>query len=694
MSDIGLLMAGVLTTGQPVVPALPKEQAIQPDEAVQKSEKAKATSVSPNEIAPPELALPEIASELAPSQSQEQKNILNKIRQKINSKERGSRESGVGRSHCVAEDSSVRGFPTPHPTPAGKQATTEQTDPRGWLPLRLSVGVPPVVACGVRGKEEKQGYPEVINLSPTPPTPPTLSTPPTPYSLLPTPSTPDEMSQVTPVSQLTDVQPSDWVFGALRSLTERYKCITPSKDGTFKGNRVMTRYEFAGGLNACIEKIRELIATNTENLAKKEDLVTLERLQAEFKTEAEVQNRLDSLEERTAIAANQFSATTKLYGQAIFSVQGTNEADVFLYRGEEQPRKAKTNLTFASSSQLTFATSFTGRDLLLTGLSAGNLGASTQSLSTNMGRLGFESDTNNNNLVLNELSYRFAVFDNLGVVVGTAGVNAVNTFRGINPLEGSGDGAVSLFGQRNPILAIGSGTGGVGFDWQISSSISLQGVYSAQIPSFPGDIQVGGLFGGNYTVGTQLTFAPTDNVDVGIHYLFNHSPDGNLHTGIGDTQLASPFVPQTAFDTHAVGATATWRINPNLQLGGWGGWTTSKPFSLSGTVETTNWAVFAALPNLFRPGNLGGVLVGQPPKITSSTLPDGYNLPNFAVPDFETGGIQGGREDTSLHLELFYRAQINDNIALTPGLFVIFNSNHNAANDTLVIGAMRATFRF
>lgn len=636
---MGLLMAGVLTTGQPSLPALPEEPAIQPDKTVQESEKAKVTSVSPNDIAPPELTL-----------------------------ETGNRESAVGNS--VQEEISSR------ESVVGNSAQEVVVSRESALRNRLR-----------NREEQKQRYPEVINLSPTSPTPPTLPTSPTDQS--------DGMSQVTSVSQLTDVEPTDWAFGALRSLTERYKCITPSEDGTFKGNRAMTRYEFAGSLNGCIEKVRQLIATNTEISAKKEDLVILERLQGEFQTElTEVKNRVDSLEERTAkVEAKQFSATTKLYGQAIFSVQGTNEANVFLYRGEEQPRKAKTNLTFTSSSQLTFATSFTGRDLLLTGLSAGNLGASTESVATNMGRLGFESDTNKN-FVMNELSYRFPISDNLGVVVGTAGVNPVNTFRGVNPLEGSGDGAISLFGQRNPILAIGSGTGGIGFDWQVSDRISLQGVYSAQIPSFPGDIQLGGLFGGNYTAGTQLTVAPTDNIDIGVHYLFNHSPDGNLRTGIGDTQLTSPFVEQTTFDTHAVGATATWRVNPNLQLGGWGGWTTSKPFDVSGRVETTNWAVFAALPNLFRPGNLGGVVVGQPPKITSSTLPNGYNLPNFAIPDFETGGGKGGREDTSLHLELFYRAQINDNIALTPGLFMIFNPNHNAASDALVVAAMRATFRF
>jgi Carbohydrate-selective porin, OprB family/S-layer homology domain len=646
MSDIGLLMAGILTAGQPTLSELPEEPAIQPDSTLQQSqreEKEQKIEVSSQKtvenamvttsIAPPELTLPENSSEPVISElTKEQKNILNKIKNK-----------------------------------------------------RL---------IGEKEKEKEQGS----NLSSP------LSTPYSLYPPLPIPSAPetldststDKMSEVTSVSQLEDVDTSNWAFSALQSLVERYGCVAGYPDGTFKGNRAMSRYEFAAGLNACMDKINELIATNKENLAKQEDLITLQRLQAEFQAEIKViQARLNNLEERAGeLKENQFSATTKLYGQAIFSVQGTNEGNVYLYRGEDKPRKAETNLTFTSSSQLTFATSFTGRDLLLTGLAAGNLGSSTQAISTNMGRLGFESDTGNNDVYLNELSYRFPVSNNFGVVVGTAGVNPVNTFRGINPLEGSGDGAISLFGQRNPILAIGSGTSGVGFDWQMSDRISLQAVYSAQIANFPSDINTGGLFGGNYTAGAQLTVAPTDNVDVGVHYLFNHSPDGNLRTGIGDTQLVSPFAPQTTFDTHAVGATVGWRVNPNLQLGGWGGWTSSNPINVSGTVETTNWAVFAAFPNLFRPGNLGGLVVGQPPKITSSTLPDGYNLPNFAIPDFDTGGGKGGREDTSLHLELFYRAQINDNIALTPGLFVIFNPNHNSDNDTLIVGAMRATFRF
>jgi Carbohydrate-selective porin, OprB family/S-layer homology domain len=523
-------------------------------------------------------------------------------------------------------------------------------------------------------------------------------TPPTSVSLLgDAEENPEEssMSQVTSVSQLGDVKPSDWAFAALQSLVERYGCVAGFPDGKFKGNRAMNRYEFAAGLDACLQKVSELVAKNTENGVKQEDLAVLQRLQGEFTNElAAVKAKVSSLESRTAQAKqDQFSPTTKLYGQATMSIQGTNSGTEYLFPGD-QKRAAKSNSTFAYSSQLTFATTFTGRDLLLTGLSAGNLKPSTQLTFSNMGRLGFESDSGDN-VSLNELSYRFPVSENLGVVIGTAGVNPANVFRGINPLEGSGDGAISLFGQRNPVIAVGGGSGGIGVDWQLSDRVSLQGVYSAEIPFFPGDINVGGLSGGRYTAGAQLTATPTDNIDLGIHYLFSHAPDDNLRTGIGDTQLSSPFAPNIPFDTHAVGATVAWRVNPNLQLGGWGGWTYSEPTNdVSGNVQTTNWAVFAALPNLFRPGNLGGIIVGQPPKITSSTLTDGYNLPNFGIPNLETGGGIGGRENASLHVEAFYRAQLTDNIAITPGIFAVFNPNHNDEGDTLIIAALRATFRF
>ncbi len=122
------------------------------------------------------------------------------------------------------------------------------------------------------------------------------------------------MAQVTSVSQLKDVQPNDWAFQALQSLVERYGCIAGYPDSNYRGNRALTRYEFAAGVNACLDRVNELITTATSDLVTREDLAILQKLQSEFPPElATLRGRVDSLEAITAeIKANQFSTTTKL----------------------------------------------------------------------------------------------------------------------------------------------------------------------------------------------------------------------------------------------------------------------------------------------------------------------------------------------------------------------------------------------
>jgi len=55
-----------------------------------------------------------------------------------------------------------------------------------------------------------------------------------------------KVSMVTTLEQVTsvlsDVQPTDWAFQALQSLVERYGCIAGYPDGTYRGNRALTRY--------------------------------------------------------------------------------------------------------------------------------------------------------------------------------------------------------------------------------------------------------------------------------------------------------------------------------------------------------------------------------------------------------------------------------------------------------------------
>jgi Carbohydrate-selective porin, OprB family/S-layer homology domain len=130
------------------------------------------------------------------------------------------------------------------------------------------------------------------------------------------------MAQVTSVSQLSDVRPTDWAFQALQSLVERYGCIAGYPDRTYRGNRAMTRYEFAAGLNACMDRVNELIAAATADMASKEDLATVQKLQEEFAAElATLRGRVGAVEAKVAtLEKQQFSTTTKLQGEVAFSV--------------------------------------------------------------------------------------------------------------------------------------------------------------------------------------------------------------------------------------------------------------------------------------------------------------------------------------------------------------------------------------
>ncbi|NJN48541.1 MAG: iron uptake porin [Alkalinema sp. RL_2_19] len=503
-------------------------------------------------------------------------------------------------------------------------------------------------------------------------------------SALPAPS----MAQVTSVSQLSDVRPTDWAFQALQGLVERYGCIAGYPNQTYRGDRAISRYEFAAGFNACMDRVNELIEATNQDAVVQADWAILQKLQTEFSAElATLQGRIETVETQTRhLEKSQFTTTTRLFGQTVMGVQGTNRTAVDFFPRDGQPERTGQALTtFGYNLQLTLATSFSGNDWLLTGLQTGNLSANAPSLFTNMGRLGYDSEANNQ-LIVSDLSYRFAPLPNFGILIGPAGVNPENTFRGINPLEGYGQGALSLFGQRNPIISLGNTNAGVGFDWQISRRASLQAVYSAARAHQPD----AGVLGDRWTTGAQLSLAPTDTINVGLNYLFSRSADGVINPGIGDSQLLSPFAFNAAgFDTHAYGGTIAWRVMPKWTIGAWGGWTNSKARQLTGSVQTTNWMVFSAFPDLLAPGNLGGLMVGQPPKITGSTLPDGTNFPNFS-----TGGQAGGQPNSSLHLEAFYRAQLGDKISVTPGLLIIFNPNHNKANNTLVQGMLRATYQF
>jgi hypothetical protein len=492
----------------------------------------------------------------------------------------------------------------------------------------------------------------------------------------------------TAVNQLKDINPSDWAFQALQSLVERYGCLQGYPDKTFRGNRAITRYEFAAGLNACLDRVNELIANETASLASKEDRAVLSRLQEDFQSElAQLRGRVDGQEAAIAeLKAQQVSTTTKLSGQLVLGLQGRleNKADFFPVDGRRETDDPGTNTNLISNLQLNLLTQFGPKSLLLVGLQVGE-GNTTPRL-TNDSRLSYEGSTDSQ-LQLSDLTYRHLIGDKLAVIVGPKGVNPVGIFRGANRVESAGFGPISSFAQRNPILNIGAGQGGLGLDWQATNWLSFQGVYTSSLPN---DASQGGLFGGknsDTTLGLQATLTPSRTVDLALHYLHSYGSFGRLRTGVGDDILSTG----SPLKTNALGATLSWRVTPRVTLGGWGGVTMSDRVGGDGRVTTTNWMAFLNFPDLFKPGNLGGIYVGQPPKIVKSNLPLGEN-----IPDLLAGGLgdSGGQSGTTTHVELFYRHRISDNISITPGVVMIFNPGNTSSSDPITIGALRTTFTF
>ncbi|MFN6538403.1 MAG: iron uptake porin [Nostoc sp. EkiNYC01] len=511
------------------------------------------------------------------------------------------------------------------------------------------------------------------------------------------PSPADPMAQVTSVSQLNDVQPNDWAFGALQSLVERYGCIVGYPDSNYRGNRALTRYEFAAGVNACLDRINELIATATNDLLTPEDLKILQRLQSEFAAElATLQGRVDSLEARTAeIEGNQFSTTTKLSGLLIVGLQGrtSNRGDVNPRDGQKDTNDGGTNINVISLAQLYLTSQITPRSYLFTGLLAGKGGTAprfTNSVSRNDVLLGYEFPTDS--LIISDLNFHWLVTDKLAVMVGTEGVSMPAAFRGPNRVESAATGPLSYFAQRNPILNMGYGHGGIAIDWQFAKRASLQAIYTSYQPGNPN--KGSGLFDGNTTTGVQLLLTPTDTIDFSLYYVNNYSSDGCLLTFVGDeclTAVNSATGRSAPLQTNAVGATVTWQISKSISAGAWGGYTKSYIPGRSGNVETTNYMLFLNFPDLFAKGNLGGIYVGQPPKITSSNLPVGDNVPDFV----NTGlGRAGGQPGTTTQIEAFYRFQLNDNISITPGIIHILQPGHTPDSDSVTIGILRSTFTF
>jgi len=484
---------------------------------------------------------------------------------------------------------------------------------------------------------------------------------------------PDAMSQVTSVSQLADVQPTDWAFEVLQSLVERYGAIAGYPDSTFRGNRAITRYEFAAALNTVLNRINELMKSGTTNSVTQEDLAKLQKLQQEFTAElATLRGRVDVLEARTVeLEANQFSTTTKLEGVAIFALSDAFGQQV----GEDN------NTVLQQRVRLYFDTSFTGKDRLRTRLDFGNF--QQFDLPTNEGRLGFDTDTEGR-LELADIEYRFPVGERLTVFLEVNDASVHDFTDTINPLfSSSNTGAISRFGRRNPIYHVANDNAGLGARLKLSNTLSFDFGYLAGDADNPAS--GAGLFNGDFGAIGQLTLTPSDRLAIGLTYIRSYAGAGEgIDTGTGSrsarlNQLGSSNIERPVVG-NSYGIEANYRISDNFALGGWIGYTDARVIGL-GDAEIWNYALTLAFPNLGKEGNLGGIVFGIEPKLTGTS--SGLR----AVGQFQD-------PDTSLHVEGFYRYQLTDNIAITPGIIWLTAPDHNENNDDIVIGTIRTTLEF
>ncbi|MDF5707220.1 MAG: S-layer homology domain-containing protein [Nostoc sp. S4] len=80
-----------------------------------------------------------------------------------------------------------------------------------------------------------------------------------------------------------------------RNILPQAGCLSGYPDDTYRGSRPVTRYEFAAGLNTCLNQLNQLIPANRADLATKEDLEILLKRQSQLNQQLrELNERVDT----------------------------------------------------------------------------------------------------------------------------------------------------------------------------------------------------------------------------------------------------------------------------------------------------------------------------------------------------------------------------------------------------------------
>ncbi len=494
----------------------------------------------------------------------------------------------------------------------------------------------------------------------------------------------DSIEQINSVSQLRDVNPTDWAYEALKGLVERYGCIVGYPDRTYRGNRALSRYEFAAGLNACLDSMERILQEGMT--VTKEDLEILKKLTKEYQIELNaLGSRVDNLESRISFLEDHtFSTTTTLRGESIMVFSGVWGNETAAIGEPKGTPITDGQITANYRTRLDLDTSFSGKDLLKIRLQAGNFYFGRGG--SNLTDFNF-SGGEDNQVALNKLQYSFPVGDRLKFWLAGSKITLDDVSNPLSPYTADfTTGSVAFFPSLAPIYLINDYSGpGFGAYFDITDKLNFGVVYSALNGSNPESGN--GLFNGRYDIAAQLTYQINDNTGIAFAYAHDYSGTGNFsefsllgYTGVANTD--DPFDGNAASSDHYA-VIGSWQLNPRINLSGWGMFTYSKAdggLREGDYAEIWNWKISLAFPDLFQEGNLGAISIGSPPY--ASTLTNKNNVPTDIV----------ATEDTPLLLETFYVFKLNDNISITPAVWVGINPEND--RDPLWVGALRTSFSF
>ncbi len=509
---------------------------------------------------------------------------------------------------------------------------------------------------------------------------------------------------VTSISQLSDVQPTDWAFQALQSLVERYGCIAGYPDRTYRGNRAMTRFEFAAGMNACLDRINELIAAGLADKVSREDLAVLQRLQEEFAAElAALQGRVDVLEADVAdLQSKVFNPVTKLNVEVKAALTGSAlsedrvrgavregfdngvEQVAFIDPPELVAESDQANVILPYRIRMAFDASFTGNDRLRIRLEAED--AETDFFS---GDPGFDWNGDNDTFELDDLYYQFRTFeDRLFVFLGANSTDADQVFDYSVPWE-----EFSSFADNPPATQDAIGNSALGLRFNPTDQFSVAYAYTADNPQEVGEFGGGGgIFAGDTGNYVEVGFTPSD--ELGLYFQFGSTYVEDFTdidflspvAGNGDNffnyfrgPLTDPDL-ETSARVNAFTFASNWEITPRVVFSGWVSFGNVEYDLISAPANTIDpgdedivgWLAGFLFPDLFLEGSEGSIVFGQP--VSGDDI-----------------------ESQPFVLDVNYGFPVNEFITIRPGAYFVFSPNAEPFLDndpTISVGAVEATFSF